>query len=94
MTHFIIDIFTKYYCGDQIKEDGMSGTCSMHRGDKGIDVLVGKPDGKDHLEFLSVDGRATFKRTRVTVPVLVFVLVLGLGRRPAIAWLCSGVGGL
>jgi hypothetical protein len=42
--------FTKYYYGDQIKEDEMGGSCSMHGGDENArSMFVGKPEGKSPL---------------------------------------------
>jgi len=44
--------FTKYYCGDQIKEDEMGGTCSNHGGDEKcirFFFFTGKPERKTPL---------------------------------------------
>jgi hypothetical protein len=44
--------------GNQIKEEEMDRTCRMHgREQKCVWDLVGKPDAKDHLEDLGIDGR-------------------------------------
>jgi hypothetical protein len=40
----------KYYYGDQMQEDEMGRTCSMHGGMRnGYKILVGKPEGKKPL---------------------------------------------
>jgi hypothetical protein len=39
-------MLTKYYSGDQIKEDEMEGACSTYRGEMHYRFLVGKPEGK------------------------------------------------
>jgi hypothetical protein len=40
----------------------MEGACSTHRRDENAYIiLVGKPEGGDHLEDLGIDERITFK---------------------------------
>jgi hypothetical protein len=39
---------------DQIKEDEIGGACSMHERDR---ILVGRPEGSDQIEGISVDRR-------------------------------------
>jgi hypothetical protein len=51
MRSFITLRFTRYYYGDQIEEDKMCGACSMHWI---CDILVGKPEGRDHPEDIGV----------------------------------------
>jgi hypothetical protein len=41
----------------------MGGACSTYVGERGVcRILVGKPEGKDHLEDLGVDGRIILRR--------------------------------
>ena len=52
--------FTKYYSGDQIKNNEMGGTCGTYGEQErciGYRVLVGKHEGKRPLENLGADGR-------------------------------------
>jgi hypothetical protein len=38
--------------------------CNMHgKGEKRVQVLVGKPEGKDHLKDKGIDGRMVSKLT-------------------------------
>jgi hypothetical protein len=49
MKNFIICTF-RYYYGDQMKEDGMSGACSKHREMRNsYKILVVKPEVKRPL---------------------------------------------
>jgi hypothetical protein len=41
--------FTKYYTGDQIKEDKMGGECSTHQRDEKYTIFAGKPERKGPL---------------------------------------------
>ena len=41
-----------------MKKNEMGGACSMYWGRRGVyRVLVGKPEGKRHLEYPGIDGR-------------------------------------
>jgi hypothetical protein len=45
----------------QIKKNEIDGACSTYGERRGAcGVLVGKPDGKNHLEDLGVDGRIVY----------------------------------
>ena len=49
--------------GDQVKKTEMGGTCSTYGERRGAyKVLVGKPDGRNHLEDEGIDGRIILKR--------------------------------
>jgi hypothetical protein len=60
--NYITRSFTKYYYGDQVKDDEMDSACStdgrdeMHRKFWTEDLK-----GRDHSEYLDVDGRITFE---------------------------------
>jgi hypothetical protein len=44
------ELLTKYYSGDQLKEDQMDRACGTYRGEERcIQELVGKPEGKRPL---------------------------------------------
>jgi len=45
-------LLTQYCSGDQIENNGMGGECST----RVCRVLVGKPEGENHLEGPGVDG--------------------------------------
>jgi len=48
---------------DQINNNEMVGACSTYRARRvAYMVLVGKPEGKNHLENQTVDGRIILKR--------------------------------
>jgi hypothetical protein len=49
---------TKYYSGDEIKEDGMGGMCGTHWKKKRNEYrgLVGNPQRKNHFEDVCLDG--------------------------------------
>jgi hypothetical protein len=44
-------LLTQYFSGDQIEKNEIAGSCSTY-GDRKVVycVLVGKPEGKNHLE--------------------------------------------
>jgi hypothetical protein len=49
---------TQYYSSDQIEKNEMGGTCSSMGERRNVyRVLVGKPEGRDHLKNPGVDGR-------------------------------------
>jgi hypothetical protein len=55
---FHIVHFTKYYSGDQIRKNERAGhVASMGEMKNTYHILVGKPEGKNHLEDLGVDGK-------------------------------------
>ena len=48
--------------GDQIERNEIGGTCITYGGEERcLRVLVGKPEGKNHLEVPDVDGRIILK---------------------------------
>jgi hypothetical protein len=50
--------------GDQNKENDRGGACSTNGSDgNAYNILVGKPEGKDNLEDLRVDGKVILKWT-------------------------------
>ena len=55
-------LLIKYYnSGDQIKKDEMGWACGTYGDRRGAyRVLVGKPECKNHLDGLGVDGRDIF----------------------------------
>jgi hypothetical protein len=56
----IITSLTKSYSGEQIEKSEMGGACSLHGGKEwAYRVLVGKSEGKDHLEEPAVYRRIT-----------------------------------
>jgi hypothetical protein len=56
------ELLTKYYSGDQIKKNEMGGACSTCGERRGAyRVLVGRPEGRDHVEDLGVNGRIILK---------------------------------
>jgi hypothetical protein len=52
----------KYHSDDQVKMTEIGRTCSTYGGRRGAyRVLVGKPEGRNHLEDPGVDGRIILK---------------------------------
>ena len=50
------------YSVDHIEKNEMGGACLTYGGEqRGIQVLVGKPEGKSHLEDPGVDGRSILR---------------------------------
>lgn len=45
---------TKYYWGDQIKEDAVDVICSMHEVNNKYVILTRKPEETDHLGNLDI----------------------------------------
>jgi len=57
MRNFILACFTKYYSGNQIKEDEMDRECSTHsRDEKCVQYLLENLEGRDHFEDPDIDG--------------------------------------
>jgi hypothetical protein len=51
----------------QIKKNEIGGACSTYGEKRGAcGVLVGKPEGKNHLEDLGLDGRKVYTRMVTT----------------------------
>jgi hypothetical protein len=47
---------TQYCSGDKIEKNEMGGACSAYREMEGVHrVLMGKPEGRDHLKDAGVD---------------------------------------
>jgi len=58
----IITSLTKHYSGEQIEKSEMGGACSLYGGEeRAYRVLVGKSEGKDHLEETGVYRRITLR---------------------------------
>jgi hypothetical protein len=56
MRSLISVLLTQYFSGDQIEKNEMEGACSTYGDRKWVyRDLVGKPEGKSHLEDLGVD---------------------------------------
>jgi hypothetical protein len=50
------------FINDQIKEDGMGGAHDMHRREANAHrILVGMPEGSDHLQDIGVHRRILLK---------------------------------
>ena len=51
-------MLTRYFSGEKIEKNEMGGACSAYGGvEKCIQVLVGKPEGKNLLEDPGIGGR-------------------------------------
>jgi hypothetical protein len=59
---FITVHFTKYYQGDQIKENEMDEACGTHGNMGNTTFWSGNLRGRDHFEDLDVDGRIILER--------------------------------
>jgi len=59
MRSFIVCTISRYYCGDQIKEHEMGGTCSTDEKDEKTHTIFWLENlkGRDHLQDLGVDGK-------------------------------------
>jgi hypothetical protein len=58
----MILFLTQYCSGDQIEKNVMGPTCGTYGERRDVyRVLVGKPEGKRHVEDQGVDGRIILK---------------------------------
>jgi hypothetical protein len=77
-------LLTQYCSGDKIENNGMGGACSKHGEMRGVyRVLVGKPEGRDHLGDPGVDGRI----------IRCIFRKWGVGVRTGSSWLRIDTGG-
>jgi len=55
-------LFSQYYSRDKIENNEMDGYCSTYVDNRSLyRVLVGKPEGRDHLRDQGVDGKIILK---------------------------------
>jgi hypothetical protein len=62
MRSFVIILFTRFHCGDQLKKDGVDKACSTHdkmRNTREISVV--KPERRGQLGPLGVDEKVLLK---------------------------------
>jgi hypothetical protein len=54
---------TKYYSGNEIKKNEVRGACGPYERRATYRILVGKPAGNSHLEYIGIDGRIILKKS-------------------------------